>query len=197
MSNTEKQMTEQESLQIITNMINTVRKDASDNGHMLLLWGYAVLIAALGHYLFAYHLDIQQGYLFWLLMPLCGIITAIVAYRDSRKTPRVESHVERLFGNLVVAFVIPLIIVLAFQGQLREFTYPIILLLYGIFLYLAGAFLRFKPLLWGGAANWPIAIVCMFVPFEIQLLLMAGAVLIGYIIPGHILKARYRDVQRA
>ena len=44
----------------------------------------------------------------------------------------------------------------------------------------------------GGICNWIIAIAAVYVEFDIQLLLLALAVLVGYIIPGHMLSNHYK-----
>lgn len=61
-----------------------------------------------------------------------------------------------------------------------------------MWLFVSGGYLRFKPLIIGGICNWIIAIVATYVEFDIQLLLLALAVLVGYIIPGHMLSSHYK-----
>jgi hypothetical protein len=70
-----------------------------------------------------------------------------------------------------------------------------ILVLYGIFLYTCGSAIEFNPLRFGGALNWIAALIAFNVSFEIQLLILAGAVLGGYIIPGYLLKRKYSNQQ--
>jgi hypothetical protein len=44
----------------------------------------------------------------------------------------------------------------------------------------------------GGCINWALSLLAMYTPYHQQLLLLALAVLLGYIIPGHMLKANFR-----
>ena len=70
-------------------------------------------------------------------------------------------------------------------------TYPLVMLIYGIWLFISGGALKFRPLIIGGIVNWLLGITAFFFAFEMQLLILALAVLLGYIIPGHLLKRKF------
>jgi hypothetical protein len=91
-----------------------------------------------------------------------------------------------------IAFGASLFIVLTLGGKVGwEVTYPVVILLYGIGTFISGGVLRFLPLILGGIACWVISCIAFFVSFDIQLLLLAGSLLVAYIIPGHLLKYNY------
>jgi hypothetical protein len=69
-----------------------------------------------------------------------------------------------------------------------EITYPMLIWLYGLGTFVSGGILRFSPLVWGGVMAWIIGIAAIFLPFEQQLLCVAGAILFSYIVPGHLLR---------
>ena len=50
-----------------------------------------------------------------------------------------------------------------------------------------GALMQFPLLKWTGLLCLPIMVIAVYVSFEWQLLLLALAILISYIIPGHVL----------
>lgn len=62
------------------------------------------------------------------------------------------------------------------------------MVLYGIGLFGSGGILEFKPLIYGGIFCWLCAIAGYEVQNSYQLLVLASAVLGGYIIPGYLLK---------
>jgi len=68
------------------------------------------------------------------------------------------------------------------------------LALYGMPTFLSGITLRFKPLVYGGIACWLLSIVACFIYYQFHLLLLAVAVIIAWIIPGYILRARYKKI---
>ena len=73
-------------------------------------------------------------------------------------------------------------------------TYPLIMIVYGTMLFTIGGCLQFKPLIIGGIINWLLAIAAFFVAFDMQLLIIAVAVLSGYIIPGYLLSKRHSAI---
>jgi hypothetical protein len=188
----EKQLTQKESLEIIHAMVQQSRQRVGENGVFYLLWGYAALIAALAHYLLL-QAGIQNPWMSWVLMPVAGVLSGIIGYRKSQQAT-VLTHVDTAMVYLWGAFLIVLITVLSFSGQIG-FTgsYPVVILLYGLGTFVSGGILRFKPLIFGGIICWICGIAAMFSAFDVQLLLMAGAILCGYIVPGHLLYAQRND----
>lgn len=55
--------------------------------------------------------------------------------------------------------------------------------------FISGAIIRYTPLRWAGAACWAISIASLFVEFDMQLLLMALASVVAFIIPGYMIRA--------
>jgi hypothetical protein len=68
------------------------------------------------------------------------------------------------------------------------------MLIYGTWLFISGGALKFRPLIFGGIINWVIGAIAFFADFEQQLILLALAVLLGYILPGHLLKSRHSQL---
>lgn len=185
-------MNEQESLRVIHSMINSAKKTIRDDGTLYLMWGWLVLFASITHYLLLTMTNFAYPYLPWATMPIAGIINAFYT-RRMVKNQLVKTYLGEFMAYLWGAFIISLIILLVFMPKLgMEKTYPILIILYGIGTFVSGGALRFKPLIYGGALNWPIAIVAFFVPFEYQLLLLGLAVTCSYIVPGHLLRLNYR-----
>lgn len=188
----EKQLTQKESLEIIHAMVLQSRQRVGENGVFYLLWGYAVFIAALAHYIL-----LQSGYenpwISWILMPIAGVLSGIIGYRKG-KNAKVYTHVDTAMAYLWGAFTVVLITVLTFSGHIG-FTgsYPVVILLYGLGTFVSGGILRFKPLIIGGIICWISGIVAILSSFDMQLLIMAGAILCGYIVPGHLLYAQRND----
>ncbi len=94
----------------------------------------------------------------------------------------------------LVSFLVSLSTVLFFMIRLNSpaIGYPLIMMVYGAWLFISGGALKFRPLLIGGCINWALSLCSMFVVFQWQLLILALAVLLGYIIPGHMLRAGYK-----
>jgi hypothetical protein len=183
------ELSHQQSLDIIQAMVSQSRRRIADDGVYYLLWGYSVLAAALTHYLLLQN-GFEKPWLAWLLMPVAGIISGIIGYRKG-KSAVVKTHIDHAMGYVWAGFVVVLISVLVFSGKIGfAATYPVVLLLYGLGTFISGGLLRFKPLLWGGVCCWLCGLVAMYTAFDQQLLLMALAIVCGYIVPGHLLYSR-------
>ena len=195
MENEKSTMSNQESLRIIQSMIESTKQDLHDNGSWFLLWGWLVFLACAIHFILL-QVNYDQPQIAWMLMPLGGLISFIKGMREE-KSQKVKTYVDAFMKHVLVAFIVSLFIVLGFMPQLGLNTYPLIMMVYGFWLYISGGVINFRPLQIGGIINWVLAITAFFVGFEIQLALLAAAVLLGYIIPGYILKSRYEQAFKA
>lgn len=186
----EQNLTGQESLEVISRMIKTAQNDIEDNSFYYLIWGWLVFSASVANYVL-----IQIGYikpfLPWaILMPLGGVFTGLYSYQHKRKQ-KVKTYVDEIMKFVVIAFLVALFTVLFFMSRLELFTYPMVMIIYAIWLFISGGAIKFKPLIYGGIINWLCGVAAFFVGFEMQLLLLATAVFLGYIIPGYMLKNRF------
>ena len=187
----EKNLTQQESLDVISRMIRTAQHDIKDDSFYYLIWGWLVFIASLSNFILM-NAEVEMSFLPWaILMPLGGIITGIYSYKHERHQ-KVKTYIDDVTKYVLIAFLVSLFTVLMFMSKLGLATYPMVMMVYGIWLFISGGALKFKPLIIGGVVNWALGITAFFVNFEIQLLILAFAVLLGYIIPGHMLKNKYR-----
>jgi hypothetical protein len=127
-------------------------------------------------------------------MPLGGLLT--FWYSRKHKGSGVKSYILDLMKYVWISFMVSLFVVLFFQQKLGNSTYPMVLLVYGIWLFVSGGALQFRPLIIGGIINWVLAGTAFFFDSEYQLLFLSTAVVLGYIIPGYLLKAKYRNEKK-
>ncbi len=188
----ETKLDEQESLKIITEMIDNAKARFKNNGFHFLLWGWFVLTASLLNFIFI-KTGFEKSWLPWIiLMPLGLIISIFAGYKKGKKTNAV-TYFDKAMIFLWNGFVIVLIIVLvmAAKGLFNWITANIlIVLLYGLGTFVSGGLLKFIPMIIGGIACWIIAIIMMFTPGIYTLLWLALSVVIAYLIPGYILRSR-------
>lgn len=188
-------MDEKKAFIIIEQMINTAKKEIRDNGFFFLLWGWLVLAGAIADYIMLVVLKSEYHALAWaILMPLGAVISIIANIRESKRKRGVKTYIDELMKYTVIAFVVSLVVVcfmMPFTHSWRAF-FPVLMILYATFLFVSGGALRFRPLQFGAAANWAFAVAGFLVTYDFQLLLLAAAVLLGYIIPGYMLHVRYK-----
>ncbi len=187
-------MTEKESLLLIQDMIQQARSNLRDDGFFYLLWGWLVLIGAVGHYVLLAYTTFMYSYLIWpILMGGAVIVTLVVAKRKYDRS-KAKTHLERLIGQVWMGMGAAFFFVVAL-GILGKLTftqvYPILIMLYGLATFAAGAVLRYRPLMIGGALCWPLALVASFFAFDLQLLVLAVSIVISFLIPGYMLKKKH------
>lgn len=192
METSEKPLSAADSLRLIQGMIQEAKQDLSDNSFDLLLWGWLVLVAALTHYVLL-QLGVNKPWLAWPILMGLGTVAAFVNGARRRRRERVRTALGDFMVYLWGGFGV-LMIMLIGVGTVFGWSkaYPLIIALYGLGTFATGGALRFRPLIWGGAACWLLATVAFRAEFDTQLLLVAAAVLVAYVIPGHMLKNQYR-----
>lgn len=184
--------TSEQNLDLIQKMIKTAQRQFADNSGSYLLWGFTVSIACIAQYILI-RMNNAYNYLGWLILVPIALVAQFILMRRKTKNAKVRTHIESVLGYMWIAFGVSLGIVLSSASRLGlENTYPIVLCLYAISLFVSGGAMKTPSLIVGGIACWVFAIACFFVHFETQLLLLALAVVVAYIIPGFIIRKQYK-----
>ncbi len=189
----------EESLSIIRNMIDKTKDTVADDSFYFLLWGWLVFGCCVSTFVMKVWLQFPYHYYVWFLMPVGGIVSWIYGSRQAKKQ-RIKSYVEESLDSLWIGvgfafFALVLINMISGETWQKAFTYYI--LLYAIGTSVTGRILRFKPLLYGGLINFILAVVSIKYSYDYQLLIGALAILISYIIPGHLLRIRYHQKRKS
>lgn len=181
----------EQSLQVIQSMIQKAKQDVAGNSFYLLLWGWLIFIAAILHFVLMKFTDFEYPYIVWNLMWIGGIASMIKGIRESRKAT-VKTFVGeamKFFGISQMILYAGLIFIFG-RYDLWHISFPFYILMYAAACFFMGALLQFPLLKWTGLLCIPIIVVCIYLSFQWQLLLLALAILISYIIPGHVLNAK-------
>ncbi|RYZ20147.1 MAG: hypothetical protein EOO16_17645 [Chitinophagaceae bacterium] len=186
----------EDSLALIRSMIGKTRSNLSENRFYFLFWGWIAFTALLAQFTLKVFFGYPHHYLVWLVTIPAVIITIIYSRRHTATGARtyVGDFMTYLWTGIGISF-----FVLSFLiGNSREgflYAYPFFIMFYGLGTYISGRMLQFRPLVAGGILNWIMAIACVYVPYDYQMLLAAGAILSSYIIPGYLL-GRIKNEQR-
>jgi len=192
-------------MKLIEDMLYTAKKEVRDNGVFFMLWGWLVFVAAVGEAIIGYlhpekitfaissWLNVQVDGILWLiLMPLGGIISIFISMK-MQKTEKVRTWFDDVMKYLWIAFGAVLGTIIFMMGYLNLNLFPIVISLYGLALFITGGMLKFNPLIFGGITCWVLAIVAIFTVGIYVNLILALAVFIGYIIPGHLLQKQWKE----
>jgi hypothetical protein len=176
----------QQSLDIITSMIQEAKGNVQQNGFHFLLWGWVVAAADMGMYALI-KLDYSHPYVVWAITIPAWITSMWVGFRQG-KSERKTTHLNIINAWLWGCFGICIFTLVAFGSKLNYQLNPLIITISAIPTFMSGIIIRFKPLMLGGAVMWVAGILSFLSPKEIQPLVGAAAVLCGYLVPGYLLR---------
>lgn len=223
----EKQLSEKESLQLITDMIQKVKNGYHDKGVGPLLWGTVVAIASFVSYLqLAYGFQLPFD-IWWIV--LLAIIPQIILVNQDRKTQQIKRHEEEALHAVWMVYAITIFGLSFFQGVvpdaaehlmqlngwqivkhqinnskpdevIKPFTpsfYSMYILIYGFPTLVTGLVKKFWPMIIGAIITYVLFVVSCFTETKYDFLLGAIAALVCWFIPGIILRTKYLKQKRA
>lgn len=186
------QINEQESFALIQSMISKAKNNYSESGTLYIVWGFAVLICSLTHFVLAYFFDYANAYYIWFAT--WGVLAYQVYYlSNKKKKAKVRTYTDEIIGYVWLCFIACFFIMIFILMYTRNFDIILtaILVMYGIPSFLSGAILKIDLLMVGGVVCWVLAILSLFVPVEFHLLFISAAITIAWILPGWYMRKKY------
>ncbi|HMG68293.1 MAG TPA: hypothetical protein VK588_11430 [Chitinophagaceae bacterium] len=186
-----------QSLLLIESMINRSRDKFAEDGFMYLLWGWVVFICSLSQFILLHFYKSPYHYVVWLVSWVV-VVYQVIYLRKKNRNEKVRTYTSYILGYVWLTFVIVIFLLTFIIGQLTTSEYythinPILLTIYGMPIFLSGIILRFKPLILGGIGCWILSVGSMLITnYDYQFLLIPLAMIIAWIIPGYMLRARYK-----
>jgi len=186
-----------QSLLLIESMINRAKDKFAEDGSMYLLWGWVVFVCSLTQFVLMHFFKYPYHYVVWFASWII-VIYQLVYIRKKIKRRRVRTYTGYILGYVWLTFIIVIFLLAFLIGRLTEGDYyihisPILLTVYGIPIFLSGIILRFRPLVVGGIGCWILSIAAMLIEnYDYQFLLIPLAMIIAWIIPGYLLRAKYK-----
>jgi len=208
----EKKLTEQESLHLITMMINKAKESYHDTGIGAIMWGSVIAICSLVR-LSEVHFEYRLPFDIYLLT-LIAIIPQILISIKEKKERKVKSYEDPYLDYIWLGFGICIFLLIFISNNIlgewgswaneyknitgksasfrfSEYVAPLFLMLYGLPTFITGAACKFKPMLWGGIFCWICCIVTIYTSVKIDLLLTAASAILAWLVPGVIMEKEY------
>lgn len=183
----QKTFSEKEALNVIEEMVNSSKYKMQQEAKYFLLWGWMVFAAAILQFILV-NFQVESSWMVWPVMMGLAFVIYGVLLRKSKKGEHSNTYIDRVNKYLWIGFLGPLVITILggiYFGW--EAAYPFFMAIYGWSAIVSGGLLKFKPLVWGGVASCFIGMLTIFTGGVYILLMLALAILIGFIIPGHVL----------
>jgi hypothetical protein len=214
--NEEKQITEQESLRIIRQMIDTAKTEQKDNGMGWIIWGWLLFVTSLLTIANINFKWLDDLYLFWNIfggVSFLLLLWSMIRKRLMHKKAGVKTYTTDLFDKLNAGFFISLMLIIvainigaravyhasesdAAANIVVNIGFSLLISLYAFWILVYGAALNFKPSIYGAYLSWALSLAAMIFAhtFEQVMYFHGAAVLVGYIIPGHL---AYKEFEKA
>lgn len=184
-------LTTQQSISIITEMINNAKGNVKENSIYFLLWGTVITVADVGMFTLT-KISYPYPYIVWLISIPAWILTMVMGYKQGKRA-RATSHLDRISAWSWFTFGIVIFTLVAFGGMINWQLNPVIMLMSAIPTVVSGVVIKFKPLIIGGVCFWIFGILCFLVPEPWHFLVGAAAVIAGYLIPGFMLRYKKQN----
>lgn len=191
-------LTQNESLEIITRMIKETRNNLEkDGGSIYLLWGYVWLFVSLAIYFLLMKTGDYRMQWLWFAIPLIGYPGMIYLLKKEKRGA--ITFAGRVIGNIwivigVVAALLSLYMFIDYKAFPILFTMA---LLINTGVAMSGLIIKFKPIIFAGFLGILLSFVILMLNGLDQILIFSLFAVIMLIIPGHILNAASRKVRKA
>ena len=179
-------LTTQQSLDIITKMIQQAHGNVKRSSVYLILWGVVIALANLGMFVLMW-MEYPMPYLVWLITLPAWFITIYISYRHGKHAV-VSSHFDRINSILWYSYGIIIFTIIVFGYKINFQLNPLILMVSAIPAFVSATIIKFRPLAIGGVLFWVFGILCFLVGGPWQYLIGAIAVISGHLIPGLMLR---------
>ncbi len=189
-----KNLSPEESLSLISEMINNVKGEFQQNAFYFLLWGWTIALASVTHFIIILILVRHElfdkiglmSFINWGVFVLAGII---IQYSHIAKNPvRAKSLYNRFFKIMWQIAGLTIIVAAFICLKFNIYPTPMILAITGMATLITGIVIRFTPLILGGVLFFLASLISTYFLYEYSLLVCAVVIILGYIIPGYLLR---------
>jgi hypothetical protein len=191
---------ENQSIQVIKEMIQVSRKKLRNDGVLFILWGWIMFLHYFTLFLLrkivlTHQLSLILNYLISGLL-IGGLLVTI--YYIYRQRKRVQTYIGISLRYVWVSVFICMVLINLIQFNVLhkiyfELQHPIFMVVFAFAVVVTGGILRYKLIIFGGIVFGLLAYIASFVSLPTQMLVDAAAWIIAFIIPGHYLYAKRKS----
>ncbi len=187
-------MSNEESLHIITEMISRTRLKVSQGSFHLILWGWLILFCVVGEYILIRFTAVSSPWNIWFLTLAGALGSGLYGFLKGRRE-RVRTYADSIFMWTWLGFVPVAALLIIYLCIDRSFGLipPFIMLVASLPTFISGIIIRFRPLIVGGVLMSLLSVTAFFAGPSSHHLAMAAAMLAGYLIPGYLIRKRFRS----
>jgi hypothetical protein len=187
---------ENQSLQVIREMIHVSQKKLKNDGILFILWGWTALYGNVTGFMvrkmvMTYQAIKALNYSGTVLGLLAFAFTIYYIWKQHKK---VQTYIGISLRYVWISMFVCMVLINLIQGNVVhkinfELQHPIFMVIIAFATVVTGGILRYKLVIIGGAAFGLLALLASYYTLPYQLLFEAMAWLVAFIIPGHYLYA--------
>lgn len=191
---------ENQSLQVIREMIQVSQKKLKNDGVLFILWGWIIFYNYISWYVInniVTTYQIKMGFEYFA-KGLVVFAFAFSIYYIFRKSKKVTTYIGISLRYVWISLIVCLSLVnMIIFNTIHEFNaalqHPIFMVFMAFAVVITGGILRYKLIIFGGVVFGLLAYICSYLSLENQMIIEAIAWLIAFIIPGHYLYAKRKS----
>ena len=193
----EKNFNHEESLSLINEMIHRAQNNVQKKRQFsMIFWGYTIAVVAVLNYVLLHTLgNPVQSFWVWCLTFPAWIISYFI-HRHVNQSVKVKTYIDKL-GHLIwngYLFGVIVLLIIIFAAAIKHqlpamfiLITPVIMILIGISEFTTACIYRYKVWFWIAALFGVGAIVAVFLPNDLQFIILAVCMVLGFVVPGYIL----------
>jgi hypothetical protein len=187
MATEEQSLSPHESLQLIADAIARTKENIRENSFPFLLWGWLIAIASFSFYFLHQYTSFQYYFLPFPVLAIIGVISTLIYYKKSISVSTLSYPSNFLYKMWLALGLAFFAVVFINVSELRS-PFPSTLIIAAVGTLTSGLVLKFRSLIIGGVIFFIAAIFSLYVADDHKVLLHGVAIILGYLIPGYLLK---------
>ena len=216
----EKELNEQESLSLISEMIQKAKSSFHESGTSAILWGSVTAVCGLLSFA-QVQFGFSLGFDVWLLI-FVVIIPQVYIIIKERKNKLVKTYQAAATDNVWLVYAISISAIAFYQnivpgisdklmldegmqllqkniatGEVKDYHFfipslsSVYLIIYAFPTIATGLINKFKPMIWGAIICYALFVISLYTSFKYDMLMLGLAGIANWLIPGLILRDRY------
>ena len=191
---------ENQSLQVIKEMIAVSQKKLQNNGILFILWGWTMFYVNIAEFIkqkiiLTFQVKKMLNYS-GIVLPIFALGFTIFYILKHRR--KVQTYIGISLKYVWIAMFVSLVLINLIQFRVLHkidfaLQHPIFMVVIAFATVTTGGILRYNLLIWGGVMFGLLALLSSYFTLPYQLLFESIAWLIAFIIPGHYLFAKRKS----
>ena len=183
-------LSHQESLKLIEEMIYKAKYSYHESGTSALLWGGIIMFCSAVSLGNVYWKTGWLNHVWWLTF-IAVVPQIFISIRES-KAQKFKSHTDDALSGIWISFGIAIFLASYYTSELRvQGAASLFLILYGMPTFATGYTHRFKPMIFGGIVCWVCAIVSFYTNRQVDYALFFISAFFAWFLPGIILRTAF------